>query len=397
MKRLINIYSEIFPLKKVMLYRPNDEFLNIIPDNLEHLSIYGISDLESLQKEHDALANILRKEGIDVIYLIDLIVESLNINANIREKFIKQFINEANIKIPNIYKKVYKFLNEIKVNKCIEGIRCSEINLGDDKFFLDNYKNGLIIEPLPKLYLIHEYFFGVLNGASLGHFKNTNCQRETIFIDYVLKYHPKYKNTKLYCNRYNEEFLNGRDLLVLSDEVLCIGVNQYTGDLAAYNFANEILKEKKIKHVIVVKMPTYLEKIHFDEFINMVDHDKFIVNNDLEKIDSIYELSLHNEQIVVNELHMSFDKVLEKYLHLNEIVFIKCANGNIIDSKREEWQQAIGVLCIKPGVVIAYKTNKLTNESLKANGIKVIELNTLELLKGKSGVRSIVMPLIREK
>ena len=69
---IIDVTSEIKPLKKVLLHRPGEELLNLTPDTLEELLFDDIPFLKVAQEEHDAFADILRKEGVEVVYLEDL-------------------------------------------------------------------------------------------------------------------------------------------------------------------------------------------------------------------------------------------------------------------------------------------------------------------------------------
>ena len=52
-------------------------------------------------------------------------------------------------------------------------------------------------------------------------------------------------------------------------------------------------------------------------------------------------------------------------------------------------------MCIAPGVVIVYDRNNVTNELLRANGIKVLEMHSAELSRGRGGPRCMSMPLVR--
>ena len=72
MKSSIANFSEIAPLKKVLMHRPGDEFLNLTPNTLERLLFDDIPYLKIAQQEHDAYANALRAEGVEVVYLVDL-------------------------------------------------------------------------------------------------------------------------------------------------------------------------------------------------------------------------------------------------------------------------------------------------------------------------------------
>lgn len=401
MKRGINAYNEINSLNKAILFRPSNEVNNLISSNLFNNSFRDYPDLEKMAKEHDILSNHLRKEGINVIYLIDLIVESLNTNSNIKDKFIKQFIKESGIKINYVYNEVYKLLSSINdnrklINKCIEGIQYSEIKVPSSQFFKTNNFNDLVIEPLPNMCFLRDSVMSLGNGLIISSRKNSLRHRETIFIEYILKYHPRYKNIKVYNERYDNN-LDCSDILVLNNEVICIGLSKDTDSLSVSNLAMKILSEKKFKYIIVVELNEDIKELHLNNLITMIDVDKFVIHNNLLNSSNIYELGLHNNKLVINTLHMSLDKVLEKYLHLNQISFIKCANGNYFDYEKEQYHHATSLLCIKPGVVLSYSINHTTNKLLRENGIKVIELNSSELLKSNSGIHSMIVSLIREK
>ena len=96
----INVKSEINPLKKVLVHRPGKELLNLTPDSLERLLFDDIPFLPEAQKEHDEFVRILKDNGVEVVYLEDLMTEVLDLDPSIRERFITQFIYEACIRTP---------------------------------------------------------------------------------------------------------------------------------------------------------------------------------------------------------------------------------------------------------------------------------------------------------
>ena len=81
----IYVKSEIAPLKKVLLHRPGAELLNLTPDSLSRLLFDDIPFLPEAQKEHDEFAGILRDNGIEVVYLEDLMAEVLEMDDAILE------------------------------------------------------------------------------------------------------------------------------------------------------------------------------------------------------------------------------------------------------------------------------------------------------------------------
>lgn len=402
MKRVINVYSEIKTLKKVLLYRPSSEFINLIPDNMKKHGYLDIPYIDLIQSEHDALANLLRQDGVDVIYLIDLVVDCFNINPNIKDKFIKQYIKEAKIKIGFVYNEIYNLLSSISdnrklVNKCIEGIRYSEINVPNSLFFNINNVNGLVIEPLSNLCYLRDIIMGIGDGFILSSTKDEIKHRSSILLEYVLKYHPKYKSTKIYNGRNSNDLINTSDILILNDEVLLIAITNDTPSLSICNLVSKILKDKKYKYTIVFEVKNKLKTYSLDSLISMISSDTFVIHNELLDSITIYELGLHNEKLVINLLHMSLDKVLAKYLHLKQVKLLKCANGNYFDYSKEQYHQAVSTLAIHDNRIITYEINHITNKLLEENGTDVIKFNGNQFLIRNKGIHSLVVPLIREK
>ncbi len=403
MKDVINVRSEIAPLKTVLLHRPGREFLNLTPNTLQRLLFDDIPDLEIAQKEHDAFANALRKEGVSVVYLVDLVAEALNTNINVREKFIKQFIKEGGITSKKIYNQVYELLNAIKdnkklVSKCIEGIDDSELVLDNNKFYRTRDIGKMVLDPLPNLYAPRDPFATIGRGVSLHHMHSVTRRRETIFGEYIFKYHSKYKNVPLYYDRYDGYSIEGGDIQVLSNEVVCIGISERTEPDAISLLAKKILKAENFKYVLAIDIPDERSFMHLDTVMTRVDSDKFVVHAHVMDVSDVYELSLDtNGELVIKEVHMAFDKVLEKYLHINKVTLIKCGNGERIASEREQWSDGVNTLCIRPGVVIAYSRNHVTNDALRAASVKVIEIPSSELSRGRGGPHCMSMALYREE
>ena len=408
MKKTICNFSEIAPLKKVLMHRPGDEFLNLTPNTLERLLFDDIPYLKIAQQEHDAYANALRSEGVEVVYLTDLVAEAIeNGGKTVRKKFLEQFIAEAGVTSPKVVKHCYDFLNAIKdtrdmVKKCIAGIDISELKkLGSVSGFYATRDTGrMIIDPIPNLYFQRDPMATIGNGATLHKMWSVTRTRESIFMEYVYKYHPFYDDIKLYYDREEPYCIEGGDIQVLSSEVVAIGISQRTEPDAIADFAKRLFKDKnnKFKYVLAIDIPDERSFMHLDTVMTQVDVDKFAVQDAIMDISTIYEITAgRGGEIEIVEIHQSLQKVLEKYLHLNKVELIKCGNGKRIDAEREQWSDGVNLLCVRPGVVMAYDRSFVTNQTLKKHGIKVIEIPSSELSRGRGGSHCMSMALVREE
>jgi arginine deiminase len=93
----LQIYSEIGKLRRVLLHRPGEEIENLTPDLMERLLFDDIPYLKVAREEHDAFASIFTRNGVEVLYLEDLIAETLE-DSGLKEVFVDAFIAEAGIK-----------------------------------------------------------------------------------------------------------------------------------------------------------------------------------------------------------------------------------------------------------------------------------------------------------
>lgn len=408
MKNIITNFSEILPLKKVLMHRPGEEFLNLTPNTLERLLFDDIPYLKQAQQEHDAFANALRNEGVEVVYLVDLVAEAIEAGGKtVRRKFLEQFIAEAGVTSPKVAKHCYDYLNKIKdtkdmVRKCIAGVDISELKkLGAVSGFYSTRDTGrMIIDPIPNILFQRDPMATVGHGATLHKMWSVTRTRESIFMEYVYRYHPFYDDVKLYYDRTEPYCIEGGDIEVLSSEVVAIGISQRTEPDAIASFAKKLFKDKSnnFKYVLAIDIPDERSFMHLDTVMTQVDVDKFAVQDAIMDISTIYEITPgRGGELEIVEIHQGLQKVLEKYLHLSKVELIKCGNGRRIDAEREQWSDGVNLICVRPGVVIAYDRNFVTNQTLKKHGVKVIEIPSSELSRGRGGSHCMTMALVREE
>ena len=404
---MINVKSEIMPLKKVLLHRPGNELLNLTPDSLGRLLFDDIPYLKIAKEEHDEFARILRENGVEVVYLEDLMTEVLDQNPDLREKFIRQFVYEAGIKTPKYKDAVITFLMEFHDNKelvlkTMEGINVNELAAMErdtehslvDKVTEDS---KFLADPMPNLVFTRDPFASIENGISLNKMYSVTRNRETIYAEYIFNYHPDYKDTIKYYDRYNPYHIEGGDILVLNEHTLAIGVSQRTQPESIEQIALNMFKDPdcEIDTILAFNIPNSRAFMHLDTVFTQIDYDKFTYHPGIMDTLQVFEIKedvAHG--VKVEEINDSLENILEKYLN-KDITLIPCGGGDKIISEREQWNDGSNTLCIAPGVVIVYDRNNITNAVLRRYGIKVLEMHGSELSRGRGGPRCMSMPLVR--
>ena len=407
---MIHVTSEIKPLKEVLVHRPGKELLNLTPDTLGRLLFDDIPYLKEAQAEHDEFVQILRDNDIKVFYLEDLMAETLELNPQLKPSFIRQFIYEAGVRTPMYKDLMFEYLNSYTdmkelVLKTMEGILVSELprtkkDIENSLVDLVSEEGEFLAEPIPNLYFTRDPFASIGDGVSLNKMYSVTRNRETIYAEYIFNYHPKYmdKVTKYY-DRTNPFSIEGGDILNLNEHVLAVGISQRTSAEAIDMLAKNLFRDKnaKIDTVLAFKIPECRAFMHLDTVFTQIDYDKFTYHPGIMNTLEVFEITKgdNEEEVKVRKRKGSLEKILEEYLH-KDITLIPCAGGDKIASEREQWTDGTNTLCIAPGVVVVYNRNNITNEILREHGIKVYEMQSAELSRGRGGPRCMSMPLIRE-
>lgn len=400
----INVYSEIGKLKKVLLHRPGKELENLMPEYLERLLFDDIPYLKIAQEEHDYFADIFKSMNIETVYLEDLVADSLR-NEEIKNQFIDEYIEEADIKERRESRILKEYFLSFKSNKemvvkMMEGIRKSEINNYRGPRLADYLSNQypFIIDPMPNLYFTRDPFAAVGDGVTIHKMFTVTRNRETLFAKYIFNCNPAFKETKLFYDRTEKDSLEGGDILILSNEVIAVGISQRTNPNAIEKFANSLLTEETtFKKLLAIDIPKTRAFMHLDTVFTMVDYDKFTIHPNIKSDINVYVLQRNDEnKIFITEEHGSLENILKKELNLDNVKLIKCGGNSVIDASREQWNDGSNTLCIAPGEVIVYSRNYVTNEILQQEGINTHIMPSSELSRGRGGPRCMSMPLIRE-
>ena len=397
--------SEIGRLKKVMLHRPGKELENLMPEYLERLLFDDIPYLKVAQAEHDAFAQCLRDNGAEVVYLRDLVEETLA-EPDVRRELTEQFLDEAGLENHRIREILQDYFAEMDngalVDTMMAGVRKSDIRgfetgkLADYlSFRSDEYP--FLIDPMPNLYFTRDPFATIGTGVSLHRMHTVTRNRETLFGKFIFQYHPIYKDAPKWYDRGETSSLEGGDILILSPEVLAVGISQRTEEDSIDKFAHTVLSiSKTFKKILAFNIPKSRSFMHLDTVFTMVDRDKFTVHPNILSEITVYVMELVDGKVHIREEQGRLEDILKKHLELEQVTLIKCGSDSPIDAAREQWSDGSNTLAIAPGEVVVYERNYVTNRILEDNGITVHTIPCSELSRGRGGPRCMSMPFVRE-
>ena len=397
--------SEIGRLRKVMLHRPGLELENLMPEYLERLLFDDIPYLKDAQREHDAFADCLRQQGVEVVYLADLVVQSLT-GREVREDLIRKFLDESGVTDHRSRELLEDYLERMDDRKMVDtmmaGVRKAQLRgsggkLGD---YLSNLEDGypFAVDPMPNLYFTRDPFATIGTGVSIHKMHTPTRNRETLFGKFIFEHHPEYRNAPRWYDRGETSSLEGGDILVLSPQVLAVGISQRTREDSIDTLAEAVLSyDGTFRKVLAFNIPKTRSFMHLDTVFTMVDRDKFTVHPNILSSITVFVMELdENRKMKIRQEDGRLEDILKEHLHLDKVTLIPCGQGSEIDAAREQWSDGSNTLAIGPGEVVVYSRNYVTNRSLEEAGIRIHTIPSAELSRGRGGPRCMSMPLWRD-
>lgn len=396
---LLYVNSEISKLKTVCVHEPGDELLHLTPDWLDDLLFDDIPWLKKAKEEHQIFQQTLSSEGIEVVELIDLVSESLS-TEEIQFAFLEDFLNESMIYHTKLREKVKRYLNTLTtremVKKTIAGILKNDLKPYQKTRLKDYIRDyPFITDPMPNLYFTRDPFTIINDTISIHTMYKKARKRESLYAKYIHRYHPRFKHLKKSYDRDETFALEGGDILNINNKLLLVGMSERTEPEAIEKLAKNLFSSSSIQMVLAVLLPKKRTFMHLDTVLTQVDVNKFLIHPDFLKELNIFQLFSTKNGVKIKENKKTLKKCLSENLDM-QIEMIPCGGTNLLSADREQWNDGANVFAIKPGVVIAYERNDLTNKKLEAHGVKVIRIPSSELSRGRGGPRCMTMPLERD-
>ena len=404
MRTGIHNYSEIGKLNKVLLHRIGSEIEGLVPDNFARLLFDDIPYIKIAQEEHDGFANLLRENGVEVVYYVDETTKALT-NPQVKEEFLRTFIKESNLNSRAAEEAIFDYLNSMEtremVEKIIAGVKKDEVPKFETKSFADYISSvyPFYMDPMPNLYFTRDPGACIGDGINIHHMSTQTRRREALLLQYIYKYNRDFadENDMLWYD-YNMDYsIEGGDVLVLNKNTIAIGLSQRTTAAAIERFAHNILGRDQFKRVMVLDIPKSRAFMHLDTVFTMVDYDKFTIHPEIEAPLRVFEMKMDKEKnVCFDSMTDTLPNILKKVLKLPAVELIRCGGDDPMAAQREQWNDGSNTLAIAPGKVITYERNYVTNDLLEKSGVTVLPIAGSEISRGRGGPRCMSCPVNRD-
>ena len=390
------VASEVGRLRTVMLHRPGNELRRLTPRNNDVLLFDGLPWVDRAQDEHDAFAEALRTHGVEVLYLRQLLAETLEDPAA-RAAAMDRTL--TGIRLGDSLRAYLEgFLADHDPVQLAEvltaGLAVAEIGRTKSLVTALSGPEDFVIEPLPNLLFTRDSSVWVQDRPVVTSLAMPARRRETQLTDLVYGFHPRFGGIER-LHGPDREFLEGGDVLALADGVLAVGVGERTRPAGVERLARAVFERGLARTVLAVPIDQDRATMHLDTICTMVDVDAVVMYpNVAHRLAAVAVRPGADGQLVISET-APFVVAAAEAMGIDELRVID-TGLDPITAEREQWDDGNNTLAIGPKLAVAYERNVETNSRLEAAGIEVIRIAGSELGSGRGGPRCMSCPISRD-
>ncbi|WP_122820971.1 arginine deiminase [Varibaculum vaginae] len=401
------VWSEVGKLKKVLVHRPGKELDRLTPSNREDLLFDDILWLEKAREDHDNFSATLTSQGAEVVYLQDLLAETLDLESA-RKWLLERTIDERYFGVAlsaplkeyllgqdsNTLAKIFiGGLTRAEIEKELGAVASAVLaRVGEEDLILDSLPNHLFTRDTSAW---------IGKGVMVSAMKKNARRRETLNLQAIYQFHPEFSDnvTQFGAGMADSPAAcEGGDVEILSPTSVLVGMGERTSPAGFERLAARLLMDSSssVEMVTGLIMPMVRAQMHLDTVLTMINRDTFYKYKNLGMLPSV--IARRNAEGQITWRHYPAEQMHQVLAQASGVTSVNILQTPQTDSgaERGQWNDACNLLALRENVVTSYDRNWQTIDYLRSQGIKVLEVPSAELGRGRGGPRCMTCPLERE-
>ncbi len=395
MSQFHGVDSEVGQLRTVLMHRPGVELERITPRHSDRLLFASLPWASKAKQEHDMLSQVLRDQGVHVLYVTELLQDCLEYQAA-RDEAVRMAVADASLgdELRNQLRAHLDNLGpEQLAQVLIAGLTPAELKIGRGVVFELLDRHDFVLDPLPNLVFTRDASFWIGDRVAVASLASGRRRRETDLVTIIYRHHPRFAGTKwLYSS--DLEHLDGGDVLLLAPGVVAIGVGQRTSPAGAERLARRLFESGLAQTVLAVPISQHAWAGHLDTVCAVLDVGAVIMCPAVA-----YTLTARTISPRADGMRMSkpqpFLEAAAQAMGIDRLHVIDSGIDPIWGQpgQRDDGSNMLALGC---RVAVSHERNSETNARLEAAGVRVIGVPSSELGSERGGPRCMTCPISRE-
>jgi arginine deiminase len=401
-----HVDSEVGRLRKVLVHRPGLEHTRLTPSNAEELLFDDVIWVKRAKEEHDAFCGAMRDRGIEVFEAEQLLTDVLKVDEA-RDWVLDRVLDERHVGL-YLARSRHEWGRSARPEEVAEyligGMTKADLTEGEGLTYDSSGQTDILLPPLPNFLFQRDPSSWIYDGVTLNPMTKPARRPETIFMEAIYRWHPMFVQAggvKVWHGGVEQDWgratVEGGDVMPIGNGAVMIGMGERTAPQGVTMIARELFKAGSARLVLAVMLPSSRHYMHLDTVMTMVDHDAVTLYPEVVDDARVWSIRPGDtpELPVVEPFGGNVIDALKHALGVGDLRLIP-TGGDLFESEREQWNDGNNLLCLEPGVVIAYDRNVDTNTRLRKEGIEVITVSGSELGRGRGGSHCMSCPLERD-
>ncbi len=382
---MVNVTSEVGRLRKVLVHEPGPEVDVMVPSMMEELLFDDILYGDRARDEHGLIRRALQVLGVEVVDAQDLLEDVLRDPAG-REFTLETMLPPGSTRLRA---RLADAPSENLADALVSGLR-----LPPGATQAQGISELFEIPPLPNWCFQRDPQIVIGSGVVFASMASDAREREARLARALFRFHPNLAATPTLHEPMAADFershvagaghacLEGGDVIVVSQDVIVVGLSERTNRLGIEDLATALAKRPDgPRFLVAVELPRRRAYMHLDTLFTPVDRDMalvflpVLVHQGSERA-TVYEIDLHSKN-----RNWAPRADLLSCLSRRGAGFepISCGGDDPIAQQREQWTDGANALALAPGVIAMYDRNRATLEELSRRGFRIVEAEGLLL------------------
>ena len=376
MKNRVFVSSEIEPLKRVIVHRPDEGISRISPRRAEELLFDDIVYLPRMQEEHEVFTNLLKAflGQKNVLETEQLLKEALEADLESKQEMIDKIIDYE--ELPSNFKQLlFDLPSEKLASILITG------------YYKD--EDHILFDPIPNFIFTRDIAVTINDHVIITKPAKEARFRENFLTRFIFWAHPIFNRLRREGRIINLNkvdlfpqsrkaamvSIKGGDVMILNEDYLLIGCSERTTAHAIHSLKKVLFERNVVQNVVQVNIPADRSWMHIDTIFTQIHQNHMVAFKPIV-IDGLGSyVEVHTRHGNLRTYHSVKDFMVAE-INPN-MQFILSGNGESPYQEREQWTDGCNLVALKPGVALTYDRNPKTEQAFLDYGYKIVHAREL--------------------